>query len=232
MKKKLLTFVLLTLSLSHGFSQSKTFIDQPYLETTASVDTLVVPDRIFLAILINESDTKGKISVEELENKMAVKLKSLGIDLNEQLTLSDLGSNFKKYFLKNQKIEKNKSYSLLLYNAKSAGEVIANLEEIGISNIELGNIEYSKLDQLTLDLKSRAILKARSQGNHLAIPLGQKIGPAIFISDKLNRRYGSNDMEKVVVRGYTANKADYEPLDIEFEKIKIESEVFVRFKLD
>ena len=76
------------------------------------------------------------------------------------------------------------------------------------------------------------MLKARSQANHLVIPLDQKIGPAIYISDKLNRRYVSNDMEEVVVRGYTANKVDYESLDIEFEKIKIESEVFVRFKLD
>lgn len=163
MKKKLLTFMLLIFGLCYGFSQTKTFIDQPYIETTARVDTLVIPDRIFLSILINENDTKGKISVEELENKMASKLKSLGIDLEEQLTLSDLGSNFKKYFLKNQKIEKNKSYSLLVYNAKSAGEVIVNLEQIGVSNVELSNTEYSKLDQLTLDLKSRAILKARSQ---------------------------------------------------------------------
>ena len=93
-----LTLFLITISLQ-GFSQQKNFIDQPYVETNATVDTLINPDRIFLNILITEKDTKGKTSVEELENKMAEKLKTLGIDLDKQLYLSDLSSNFKKYFL-------------------------------------------------------------------------------------------------------------------------------------
>ena len=37
-----------------GFSQSKNFIDQPFLETTAKVDSLVEPDRLYLSILIQE----------------------------------------------------------------------------------------------------------------------------------------------------------------------------------
>ena len=44
------------------WSQSKNFIDQPYIETKARVDSLVTPDRIYLSILINEEDSKGKIS--------------------------------------------------------------------------------------------------------------------------------------------------------------------------
>ena len=38
-----------------GYAQSKNFIDQPYLETTAKVDSLVKPDRIYLSILIQEN---------------------------------------------------------------------------------------------------------------------------------------------------------------------------------
>ncbi|MBT8209280.1 MAG: SIMPL domain-containing protein, partial [Eudoraea sp.] len=97
-------------------AQQKNFIDQPFLETTASVDTLVVPDRIYLNILITEADTKGRISVEELENRMAAKLKSLGIDLDTQLSLGDLGSDFKKYFLRKTDIQKEKAFKLLLYD--------------------------------------------------------------------------------------------------------------------
>lgn len=232
MKKELITAVFFTFLVYSGFSQTKTFIDQPYLETTARADTLVVPDKIFLSILINENDTKGKVSVEELENKMAARLKSLGINLDEQLTLSDLGSNFKKYFLKNQKIEKNKSYTLLVYSAKSAGEIIVNLEEIGISNVALVKTEYSEMDQIRLELKSKAIIRARTQAIHLVSPLGQKIGPAIYISDKLHRRYETSTLDEVVVRGYASTKAEYNTLDIDFKKILVESEVFVRFKLD
>ena len=80
--------------------QSKNFLDKAYIETTAKVDTLVVPDRIYLSIRITEKDTKDRTSVEELENKMNAKLKSLGIDTKKQLSLSDVTSNFKKYFLR------------------------------------------------------------------------------------------------------------------------------------
>ena len=213
-----------------AFSQTKNFIDQPFIETKASVDTLVTPDRIFLSILINEQDTKGKISVEEQENKMAVKLRSLGIDLDKQLMLSDLGSNFKKYFLKSQDIQKSKSYSLLVYTAKVAGDVIQSLEKIGISNVNLERTEYSKLEQLKLELKSKAILKAKLQAEYLVTPLDQKVGPAIHISDKFNQIYRASLLDDVVVRGYAKNK-EFESIDIEFKKIEVTSEVHVKFKL-
>ena len=81
--KKIIITVLTTLFVTNiGFSQTKNFIDQAYIETSAKVDTLVTPDRIFLTILITEKDTKGKKSVEELENKMAEKLETLGINLD------------------------------------------------------------------------------------------------------------------------------------------------------
>ena len=48
----------------------------------------------------NEKDTKDKKSIEELEILMEERLKSIGIDIKKQLTLNDLASNFKKYFLR------------------------------------------------------------------------------------------------------------------------------------
>ena len=230
MRKITLIIALTFLSIS-GKAQTKNFIDQPYIETTAKVDTLVTPDKIYLSILISEQDTRGKISVEELENKMANKLKSLGIDLDKQLTLSDLGSNFKKYFLKKQDINKNKYYSLLVYKAKTAGMVIQGLEQIGISNVDLSKTEYSAIDELNLILKSKAVEKAKLQAIHLLEPLHQEVGTAIFISDKFRQNYQSNQLDEVVVVGYARKKKEYQPLDIEFKKIKVESQVNVKFKI-
>ena len=81
--RKIIVFILL-LFITKNFSQTKNFIDLPYIETSAKVDTLVTPDRIFLTILITEKDTKNRTSVEELESKMNLKLKSLGIITEKQ----------------------------------------------------------------------------------------------------------------------------------------------------
>ena len=96
---KKIVLLLPLLFITKNFSQTKNFIDLPYIETSAKVDTLVTPDRIFLTILITEKDTKNRTSVEELESKMNLKLKSLGIITEKQLTLNDLSSNYKKYLL-------------------------------------------------------------------------------------------------------------------------------------
>jgi len=218
------------------YSQTKNFIDLSYIETSAKVDTLVIPDRIYLTILITEKDSKGKKSVEELEKIMGNKLSSMGIDLSKQLSLFDVSSNFKKYFLKQQDILKAKSFSLLVYDAKTAGKVIVGLEEEQISNVFLEKTEYSKIEELKLELKSRAIQKAKKHAVALTKPIGQQVGAAIFISDLKNISYALNGYAAGInVVGYSSSKLkekEFEPLDIEFQKIKVEEEVQVKFKLD
>ena len=233
MKRIFLTFLILVCAKS--LSQTKNFLDLPYIETSAKVDTLVIPDRIYLNISITEKDTKGKISVEELETKMNEKLKSIGIVTEKQLTLNDLSSNYKKYFLKQQDILKNKNYTLLVYNAKIAGKVIIALEEIEISNVNLEKTEYSKAEEMILILKSEAILKAKNQAISMTKPLNQKVGSAIYISDFSNIvNMLSGRVAGIQIRGARSleEKDKYEPINIEFEKIKIETEVKATFKLE
>lgn len=57
--KNLIYFVIAILTVK-SHSQNKNFIDQPYVETTSKADTLIIPDRIYLNIVISEKDTRGK----------------------------------------------------------------------------------------------------------------------------------------------------------------------------
>ncbi|MDH4403701.1 MAG: SIMPL domain-containing protein [Flavobacterium sp.] len=233
---KKIVLLLPLLFITKNFSQTKNFIDLPYIETSAKVDTLVTPDRIFLTILITEKDTKNKTSVEELESKMNLKLKSLGIITEKQLTLNDLTSNYKKYFLKQQDILKTKSYSLVVYDAKTASKVIAALEEEEISNVSLEKTEYSKTEQLLLLLKGKAIVKAKNTAVALTKPLNQKVGNTIYISDSNSSVSNmlSGRVPGVQIRGFANMNAesDYDPIDVAFDKIKIETQINVNFKLE
>ena len=229
----LLLGLLLVCQLSTG--QTKNFIDQPYLETTAKVDTLVNPDIIYLDILIREKDERNKISVEEMERKMIQKLKSLGIDTEKQLTLTDLGSNFKKYFLKQKDIMKDKAYELKVFDSQTAGKVLVGLEEIGISNVDLTRTEYSKIEELKLDLRSKAVIKAKKQADYLVQPLNQKATRALHITEEYYDNYitFNGELEEVVVSGYSdRDTQDYEPPSIEFKPIKVASEVRIIFAIE
>lgn len=232
--KQIAILLMIILSVANGFSQTKNFIDQPYIETRVKVDTLISPDRIYLNILISEKDTKGKTSVEEFENKMAKKLVSMGIDLKKQLILNDLASNFKKYFLRRQDILKSKSYSVIVYDALTAGRVIVALEEIGISNVQLDKTEYSKIEELKLILKTKAIIKAKNQAETLLEPLNQKLGKALYIADMNSYNNYNLDVRRKGVQAVyeLANDQKFEPIAIDFQKIKIQCEIHVKFKIE
>lgn len=92
-----------------AFAQTKNFIDQPYLETTAKVDTLVTPNQIYLSIYIHEGEDRNKTSLEKQERTMANVLENLGINLKKQLKIDNLASTYRKYFLKRKNVLKSKS---------------------------------------------------------------------------------------------------------------------------
>ncbi|MFT3919151.1 SIMPL domain-containing protein [Cloacibacterium sp.] len=226
--------IIAVLIVNFTFSQSKNFIDQPYLETSAEADTLVIPDRIYLKITISENDTKNKKSVEELENTMVQKLKNLGIDTNKQLLLNDLESGYKKYVLKSTDVMKTKSYDLLVFDGLTAGKVIQELEKEEIANIQLLKTQHSQQEKILADLKKRAIIKAKKNVNNIANAIGQKAGNAIFISDLkvtlqtnpnlfLNTSFGYNSQKQ---------KEEFEPADLNFRKIGFSASLSANFKLE
>ena len=232
MKKALIAATIFMVSLVQGFSQTKNFIDQPFIETTAEVDTLVTPDNIYMNITIAEKDTKGKVSVEEQESKMESALKALGINTKKDLMLNDAASNFRKYFLRQQDVLKRKSYTLLVHNAIMAGRVIIALEKLNISNVRIAKTEYSKMESLKLALVSKAVAKARKKAEFMTQPLHQKVGTALYISDVSGFHYFKSDVASIQVRGLKKAHQSYAPADIQFQKMKVEASVNVKFKLE
>lgn len=215
-----------------GFSQTKNFIDQPYLEMTVKTDTLVTPDNIYLSIFILEKDTKGKVSVEELETRMIATLEALNIDTQKKLTLKDASSSFKKYFLKTKDVLKIKEYSLLVHTGLKTGEVLLALEKIKISNVSIARTTYSKMDALKRSLKTAAVLKAKTNALALLKPLDQKLGSVLYISDQtVPVHYGApGSGSTIYLRG--ASNLRHKPQNISFEKIKVESQLSIKFKIN
>ena len=235
MKKSFLIFVMFFVW--NLFSAQKNFLDQPYIEVSASADTLVVPDRIYVSITLNEADSKNKKSVEEQEKQLETILKKLKINTDKDLSVLGYSSDFKKYFLKGQNILKTKKYSLLVRDAYTLGNVIISLEEAGISNTGVEKVEYSKSEELLLDLKSEAVKKTRITADKLVKPLNQKVGKALHIYAN-----GSQDMygEELMVfqrggvpGGASKIYASEEFLrKLDFQKIKFSTTVYVKYQLD
>ena len=236
MKKSFLIFVMFFVW--NLFSAQKNFLDQPHIEVEAEADTLVVPDRIYVSITLNEADSKNKKSVEEQEKQLETILKKLKINTDKDLSVLDYSSNFKKYFLKGQNILKTKKYSLLVRDAYTLANVIISFEEAGISNTEVEKIEYSKYRELLLELRIEAVKRSRITADKLVKPLNQKAGKALYISDMNYRGMGDYEVQAQMdyspePRTYKKEGASEEFLrKLDIKKMKFSVVVRVNYQLD
>lgn len=215
-------------------AQSKIGINQPYIEVRGNADTLVVPNEIYLQIIISEKDTKDKISIEELEKKMVEVLRSLEIDTEKNLATSAMSSNFQYYLLKSKDIIKTKTFSLKLSDANTCSRVFLKLEEIGIANIVIERINHSGITEIKNKLLSQAVIDAQTKAVSLTAPLNQEMGLAINITevnDQVQQPFlGNQTGLRIRGIGSVQNRVESLP-EIEFEKIKLSVAVDVRFSL-
>ena len=180
MMRKIVILCLILASLS-GFAQN--FTNTNYVQVTGSAEEEITPNEIYLQITINEQDNKGKESVESLENKMIEKLKALNIDLDNDLAVKDLTSNFQKYFLKQNDIFTSKEYQLILHDAQTTGQVFQELESIGISNINIKKVDHSNMEEYETDVRIKAVRNAKEKAVGLAAAIQQQVGKALYIHE-------------------------------------------------
>ena len=236
--RKLILTLLLSISIVTGFGQEtgKNFIDQNYIEVTGHADKEVTPNKIYLKFFINEKDFKNQ-SLAEVESKMIQKLKEIGINVDQNLSIKDFVSNFQNYWVLKSDIRLIKEYQLLVNDARTAGIVFIEFEKLGISSISIEKLENTEIDKYELEVKVDAIKSAQEKATAIANSINQNIGRAIFIQESPSFLRVENALQGRVagiqIRGISSLKesSGSSSTNIEFEKIKIEYNIIVRFEL-
>ena len=212
----------------------KNFIDQNYIEVIGKAELEVTPDLIYIQIRISEKDPKSKITVEQTEKLMFEKLQGLGIDLSKDLVVKNLASNFKDLFLSKAEIILSRDYQLVVHDGKTAGKVFVELEKAGISNTNIERVDHSRIQEFRRDVKVNAVKAAHDKSEALAKAVNQNIGRAIFIQEMEGHVFDRMVSNSISIRGtgavHRGSPEEPEP-DINFEKIKLESSILVRFEL-
>ena len=148
-----------------------------YIEVNGVAEREITPDKIYINITINERDSKGKITVEQQEQQMIAALKSLGLDIQKDLKVSDMSSS---KFKRNQAVTV-KHYQLLITEPAIIGDVYDILQQIGITAISIDQITHSEIEKYRAEVRKEAIVNARTTASELAEAIGQSIGKAFYI---------------------------------------------------
>lgn len=216
-----------------GYSQAgqKNFIDQNYIEVTGKAEMEVVPDLIDLKIIIDEEDVRGKTTVSELEKRMLEKLTEIGVDLEKDLAIRDLTSNFKSHLILRPDIILSKEYVLTVHDGKTAARVFLELEKIGVSNISVEKLDHSEMERFRKEVKINAMKAAKMKAGYLTDAIGQEAGRALYI-EELEWPMPYRQVSNVMLRSASGSPETMETVpDIEFDKLRLEYSVKVRFEL-
>ncbi|MBS1505787.1 MAG: SIMPL domain-containing protein [Bacteroidetes bacterium] len=222
-------FVMFCFAFANAQTGEKNFIDQNYIEVTGKAQLSIVPDLIYIKIVLSEKDTKNRVPVTVLESQMISKFQELGIDVKKDLKLNDLLSFFRgKVFTKSDVIV-TKEYLLTVHDAATASKVFLELEKIDISNVSIDHVDHTQVAEFRKEVKINAIKAAREKALALAKAIDQNIGRAIFIQEVDNV-----DIERISANTssiYGSSLAHIKFEDVDFRKMVLEYSILVRFEL-
>ena len=153
-----------------------------YIQVNGRAEKEITPDEFYLSVIINERDSKGKISVESQQRDMIAALKRLGVNVEKQLKVANLSSEF---FKKNTSVATAK-YQLQLGSAAEVSKVWQALDNLGISNVSILKVSHSKIDQYKEQVRVEAMQNAKQSAQTLAQAIGQNVGKCFYIYDSNN----------------------------------------------
>ena len=202
-----------------------------YIQVNGHAEREIAPDEFYLQIVINERDSKGKVSVESQQRDMIAALKRLGVNVEKQLKVANLSSEF---FKKNTSVATAK-YQLQLGSSAEVGKVWQALDGLGISNVSILKVSHSQLERYKSEVRVEAMRNAKQNAATLAEAIGQTIGKCFYVYDSNNDVMPVFYNNMAVMRSAKAfdaaeAAAEEEPLD--FKTIKLQYSVQAKFVLE
>ncbi len=238
--KQLLTMAfLLTTIFTFGQTNTSKTEEQPYIEVTGTAEQEVIPDEIYIGIVIREKYvSKVKVTIEEQEEKLKNAVKSLGIDLTN-LFLSDANADYVKVYWWTKDVLTKKNYTLKVSDATTVGKVFKELEKLEITDANISRVNHSKLDSLRKAVKILAIKAAKDKADYLLTAIGEQTGKPLEIKE--NEILPNRTLANVNVRGSRSSETEYyvdgmkmksdDNNEIQFQKIKIQTSIYVKFSI-
>lgn len=227
--KKLMMVVVAMCFVTITYAQQDNNTDYPYVEVRGNASRIVEPDRISVNVVLSESESKGKVTMTMLEKQFATALEQAGVDLKKDVVMTGQSSAADKkrgsFLFKN--------YSVTLNSAQAVNEFFSALDANEIKTAMVSRAWVSNQKEIINELKSEAVLDAKSTATLLSGSLEQSIGSAIQITD--NNYYAPVE-EAGFFRAKSMNAmadgVESSPLnEVGFRKVTLTQSVSVRFFL-
>lgn len=239
--KRILTGMIVFLSLLSFHSISQETIKQKTINVSGIAEMEIVPDEIFIQVELREYDKKGgsKVDIDAIKTNFLKAAVSTGISENDISVQSYQGwdGNFwlyKKNKKKNPDLKASITYQVKLATTKKMDELVQKLDDEATQNFYIAKVSHSKIQEFKKQLKIKAVQSAKEKAAYLAEAINEKAGEAITINEpnEINsfpQPMYANRMLKAATGNLDADNE--QAANIDFKKMKLQYEVNVVFAL-
>ena len=222
---------LLTIVLSTSLNASAQELGQtiPTISVNGSAQIKASPDEIYLTIKLDESDTKGKVTLEAQRLNMFAALKKAGVDVEKQLSVVDMNSS---YYRRGGSLAATQ-YELKVGSAEEVNKVFEKLDKAGIPNVNVTRTACSNIEQLRSEARKAAMVDAQQRARELAEAVGQSVGACYEINDYTTTAQPVATRGKLMLANSAAlDTATAAEPNVEFEQIVINYNISAKFLLN
>ena len=225
-------FLLIFLSQSLFAQQLPDFANQRRIEVTGSAEMEVIPDEIYVSILLKEyMDGKEKVSLNSLEKELFDGLKAANID-TEQLSVDRTIASMQGKKRRKQELLASKRYVLKLTTMPQTQEVFDQLADSRIEKVSVDRLSHSEITTFRRELKIRAMQAAKEKAEYLLEAVGEKVGHLLYVEElgsyiPMNRvnaasNYAANYMNENI---YLIDRANSDAQGTDARKLKLNYEI-------
>ena len=218
-----------------GQQQDSPREEKPNIEVTGSAELEVIPDEIYVSIVLREKNKNNdKWKIETQEDNLLKKLKENGFDI-KNLSLSGADGNLQYQVFRKNRVITEKKLQMKVQNAGEVNKLFQVLDELEIEDAGISKTSHSEIEKFRKDIKIEAMKAAKNKADYLLTAIGEQTGKPLLIREQVYTTYPTNlyantALQEVVVTGYgTRNEAKGLEDAIAFTKIKIRYEIFAKF---
>lgn len=179
--------ILLLLCPGYGFCQTDAPskpIDKSFIDVIGTATKEVIPDRIFISIILSDKvEDKKEYTIETQEIKLKEALSGIGIDL-KQLVLSDAGSQVIRSKARESVFKVSKEYTLEVKNAEEVNSVFKELYLINVKECSIDKTESSQIESVKKEVRMAAVKDAKNKAEYLLEAIGEHLGKPLEIKDQ------------------------------------------------
>ena len=241
--RKLFVLVLICFGSAALFGQTAPNPFPKTITVSGSAEMEVIPDQIFVNILLREYQKKGesKKDLETIKTEFLTACTNAGIADSLISIVSYTGYN-NYYWLHRKKktpdMNASITYQIRFSQSKQMDELVDKLDDEATQSFDIVGTNHSKMTEFRKQLKIGAVKAAKDKAIYLTEAIGEKLGPAITVNEP-NDQIRQNNIANATLTNVQM-RYEYKDVsggsgktfEIDFKKIKLRFEVEVIFALN